>query len=454
MASIQKRNKKYAVVYTYDDGKGNKKQKWESYDSYNEARVRKSQIESQQDNKTFIVPNAQTVNEFLDLFIDLYGVKKWSMSTYEKTLRDFDNYVRPILGNIALQDITPLIIEKYYRDLLKTDSAANRILKTKHKVSTGTIKALNKSLKCAFGMAVKWELIAKNPFLNVDPPKHVYKKRDIWTSDMIITALDHCEDPKLAIAIHLSFACSLRLGELLGLRWKDVFISDEYLEKDDAHILVTCELEQVSARALHALDEKDVIFTFPNRIPNKTYKTAMVLKKPKTDSSVRKVWLPRTLALILREWEEEQQKYKEFFGDEYTDYDLVISFEDGRQCSHNVIRKSLKKLTDETGLPAIVFHSFRHSSTTYKLKLNHGDIKATQGDTRHSQADMVMEVYSHILDEDRKVNAQKFDDTFYKNSGNGVDYQKSQSSEVDIDSLVDALKSNPELMSQLVEALK
>ena len=65
-----------------------------------------------------------------------------------------------------------------------------------------------------------------------------------------------------------------------------------------------------------------------------------------------------------------------------------------------------------------------------------------------------MEVYSHILDEDRKVNAQKFDDTFYKNSGNGVDYQKSQSSEVDIDSLVDALKSNPELMSQLVEALK
>ena len=156
----------------------------------------------------------------------------------------------------------------------------------------------------------------------------------------------------------------------------------------------------------------------------------------------------------MREWKEEQQKYKEFFGDEYTDYDLVICFEDGRLCTHNVIRKSLTKLTDETGLPTIVFHSFRHSSTTYKLKLNHGDIKATQGDTGHSQADMVMEVYSHILDEDRKVNAQKFDDTFYKNSGNGVDYQKSQSNEVDIDSLVDALKSNPELMSQLVEALK
>ena len=29
MASIQKRNKKYAVVYTYEDSQGNRKQKWE-----------------------------------------------------------------------------------------------------------------------------------------------------------------------------------------------------------------------------------------------------------------------------------------------------------------------------------------------------------------------------------------------------------------------------------------
>ena len=46
---------------------------------------------------------------------------------------------------------------------------------------------------------------------------------------MIIQALEHCTDPKLAIAIHLSFACSLRLGEVLGLRWKDVAISDMIL---------------------------------------------------------------------------------------------------------------------------------------------------------------------------------------------------------------------------------
>lgn len=453
MASIRKRNNKYSVVYTYKDRNGDKHQKWETFDSYAKARSRKAEIENQMDKNIFVPPSSQTVNEFLDLYIDLYGVKKWSLNTYEKTIGTLDNYVRPNLGDMALQDISPLVIERYYKDLQDTNCVHNKICKSKNKVSTGTIKQIHKNLRCAFGVALKWDLISKNPFLSVEPPKHVYKKRDIWTSEMIIKALDECQEPKLAIAIHLSFACSLRLGELLGLRWKDVHVDDEDIVKDDAHIYVNCELSQVSLRALNALDEKDVIFTFPQKIPNKVYKTATVLKKPKTESSNRKIWLPKTLAYILREWKEEQEKYKEFFGGEYHDYDLVVCFEDGRYCTHNVIRNALKCVTESAGLPQIVFHSFRHSSTTYKLKLNHGDIKATQGDTGHSQADMVTEVYSHILDEDRKVNAQKFEETFYKNSGEGVDYSNTNQ-EIDIAGLVNSLKSDPELMAQLIEALK
>lgn len=50
-------------------------------------------------------------------------------------------------------------------------------------------------------------------------------------------------------------------------------------------------------------------------------------------------------------------------------------------------------------LPPIVFHSLRHSSITYKLKLNQGDIKSVQGDSGHAQASMGADQYSHILDE-------------------------------------------------------
>lgn len=52
-----------------------------------------------------------------------------------------------------------------------------------------------------------------------------------------------------------------------------------------------------------------------------------------------------------------------------------------------------------------IFHSLRYTSVTYKLKLSGGDIKAVQRDSGHAQADMVTEVYGHIVDEDRRKNA-------------------------------------------------
>ena len=51
----------------------------------------------------------------------------------------------------------------------------------------------------------------------------------------------------------------------------------------------------------------------------------------------------------------------------------------------------------------MVFHSLRHTSVTYKLKLSGGDIKAVQGDSGHAQADMVTEVYGHILDTAKRM---------------------------------------------------
>ena len=141
--------------------------------------------------------------------------------------------------------------------------------------------------------------------------------------------------------------------------------------------------------------------------------TRLVLKKPKTESSIRQVWIPKTLALILREWQQTQNKLKEYMGSDYVDYNMVLSTEIGRPCEDRVLGNAFERLKRDAGLPNVVFHSLRHSSTTYKLKLNHGDIKATQGDTGHAQASMVTELYSHILDEDRKINAQKFEAAFY-----------------------------------------
>ena len=111
--------------------------------------------------------------------------------------------------------------------------------------------------------------------------------------------------------------------------------------------------------------------------------------------------------------EEYQTLLKELFGDEYTDYGLVFCSPMGTPIEGQVINRALNKLIEDNGLPKVVFHSLRHSSITYKLKLNGGDMKSVQGDSGHAQLKMVADVYSHIIDEDRRLNAKRFEDAFY-----------------------------------------
>ena len=178
--------------------------------------------------------------------------------------------------------------------------------------------------------------------------------------------------------------------------------------------------------------------------------TLLVLKTPKTESSIRKVWMPKTVAYILREWRTAQDKQKESLGGEYQDHGLVVALADGRPCEEKVISNAFKRLKRDAELPNVVFHSLRHSSTTYKLKLNHGDIKATQGDTGHSQADMVTKVYAHILDEDRKVNAQKFESAFYANPDlRSVKAPGEAQPAMDLQRIILQLQQSPELLSKL-----
>ena len=137
-----------------------------------------------------------------------------------------------------------------------------------------------------------------------------------------------------------------------------------------------------------------------------------------------------------------------------------MHLETGRPCEDRIITKQFDRLKEEAGLPNVVFHSLRHSSTTYKLKINHGNIKATQGDTGHAQSDMVTDLYAHILDEDRKLNAQRFEVAFYANPNmQQVEREisrpaASQGDGLDLQKLFTQLQQNPEVLGQLAALLK
>ena len=136
----------------------------------------------------------------------------------------------------------------------------------------------------------------------------------------------------------------------------------------------------------------------------------------------------------------------------------MVALPNGRPCEDRIILKEFEKLREKAGLPRVVFHSLRHSSTTYKLKLNHGDLKATQGDTGHAEIDMITSVYAHILDEDRKINAQKFESAFYAKPDLRAVRPPEEPREpvpatLDLETLVEQLRQSPELANTLAALL-
>lgn len=413
MASIKQRKDKFCVIYHYTDSEGKRRQKWETYNTKAEAKKRKKEIEYREQMGTFVIPNCKTVKELMEEYIILYGRDKWALSTYEGNVSTIRNYIISTIGDTKLNDLNTRFMEKYHQQLLKTPAVINPVFGNRQNefITTSSVRDIHKLLRNAFDQAVKWELMDKNPCIYATVPKHKAKKREIWTADTLMYAMDVCEDEFLKLALNLSFAGSLRIGELLGLTWDCIDISPEAIAEGRCYLYVNKELQRVSKEAIRQLEGKDVMLVFPEE--SKMCKTVRILKTPKTDSSVRKVFLPKSVANMLITWKERQDDIKDVFGEEYHDYGLVMATTYGLPSSGSYVRKQLKSLIEKHNLPPIVFHSIRHTSVTYKLKLNGGDIKAVQGDSGHSQINMVTDVYSHIIDEDRRKNAELFEEAFY-----------------------------------------
>ena len=140
----------------------------------------------------------------------------------------------------------------------------------------------------------------------------------------------------------------------------------------------------------------------------------LTLKTPKTDSSVRTVFLPKTVALALIEAKKQQDEEKMLLGSDYKDFNLVLAQPDGRPYGRRQIDQMLAAFIQENELRSVVFHSLRHSSTSIKLQISCGNIKAVQADTGHAQARMVTEVYAHTNNEERLLLAQKVDENFFQ----------------------------------------
>lgn len=458
MASIQVKGKKFYVTYREIDPATKKyKAIWESFNSEEEAISRKLEVEYEKDKGIFIAPNDQKISEYLETFVEIYGTQNWGPTTYRHNLSVINNYIVPLIGNCKMKNFKTLNADRFIFDLAKTQTVKSRNLPNKEYLSANTIQRIGKLMKTAFKQAEIWELVVKDPFKNVKLPKPETNERAIWNASQIQKALDLCDNALLYIIINLAFAGTLRIGEALGLTWDTVAIDDEHIDNDDAYIYVEKQLQRINKDDIELLRKCKIFLQFPSFVKRPTRSTLMLIG-PKTKTSTRKIWIPRTVAYMLREWKKLQDETKSYMGSAYEDYNLLFANDYGRPITEGVVNKCLKDFQKANGLPIVDLHSLRHSSTTYKLKLNKGDLKATQGDTGHATTDMIMKVYAHILDEDRKVNAQKMEDSFY-NELNDINRDKSgletkskeDKKKESVESFLSLLEESPELREQFAK---
>lgn len=416
MATIVERKRKkgfsYVVVYYYRNELGKKKQKWETFHSKKEAKARLVEVEYINLKHEITNGELKTVEDLIKKYVSIYGTTHWGVTTYPKNIATINNYIIPLIGKVKLRNISTMYLENFYKDLLETPGVVNPATgKGSEKISLGVIKEIHKILHSAFKQAVKWHIFIGNPASGAGYVKQEETEKEVWDIKTAKHAVKVCKNNLLKLVLNLLIACTLRFGELRGLSWDCIDISKKAIDKNTAFIYVDKQIQRVKKEALEKVKKEEVILTFP--IKRKSSQTVLVLKKLKTKKSIRKIYVPKTVAVMLCEWKEEQDRVKEIMGAEYKDYNLVFADYNGLPMGDSKIRNAFSEFIEENNLPKVDLHSLRHLSVGYKLKLTNGDIKSTQGDSGHSQANMVTDTYAHIFDDDRKEIALLFEEKFY-----------------------------------------
>lgn len=358
-----------------------------------------------------------TLKELLAEYVESYGKSRWGDSQYSVVTRQIRDYIDPApISGLLIKDISPVEIDRFFNDLLFTPVVMRKgHTDTGKTVGISIVEKIRATIRSAFNQAIKWGYITSNPVVGSTLPKVERQSRTVWKPDEAQYALSACGNELLRLCMLLSIGCSMRIGEILGLQWSSVHLTPIASLDNPPTLHVKQELKRCDVHSLEQTASRgDIYFRFPARKQAHTCTTVLVLKAPKTATSVRTLYIPATVVEVLKAHQERQSEEKRKAGKMYDDYDLVIAQPDGRPVEERYISKELEKLVEETRLPKVVFHSLRHLSTSLKLQYSGGDIKAVQGDTGHAQADMVTSVYAHTFDDNRRSLANLMESNFFE----------------------------------------
>jgi len=310
-------------------------------------------------------PTRQPLGAFMREWIETTAVHEVSPSTLQLYRNMLNWYIDPQLGKVELRKLRPQLIQAMYHRLIEVGK------------SPRTVQLVHAVLRRCLAQAVDWDLLAKNPAEQVRPPKAEAPKIRALGPTEIVRFIEAAKSDRLHALFILAATTGLRRGELLGLRWQDVDLKA-------GTITVTQTQKKIGE--------------------------TITFGPTKTKASQRLVVLPDIALESLNRWRIEQAEERLAIGEAWAHPELVFTTAIGTPVHpKNMLDRNFKRVLEAAGLPRIRFHDLRHSAAT--LMLAQGvNPKVLQEVLGHSQIQVTLNIYAHVLREQKKEAAQKVND--------------------------------------------
>lgn len=281
------------------------------------------------------------------------STKKRTFNQYSKIIK---THILPYLGDFKLEELTPLIIQKF---ISKLSINGNKC--TGKGLSPSYIRMIVSIIKNSLKAAHLISYLPNYTLDKVNYPKIIEKKIECFTINeqkKIEFAVKTTKKDKY-LGIILCLYTGLRIGELLALTWNDIDF-----EKNILIISKTC----------YDSSEEGT------RIRN--------INIPKTKNSIREIPLPTKILEMLKEMKKKSKC--EFVIAEGEKFVFMRSY----QRTFELLLKKLK-------IPHKGFHSLRHTFATRALECGM-DVKTLSEILGHKNPTITLNRYVHSLWEHKK----------------------------------------------------
>ena len=293
-----------------------------------------------------------TVGEWMEVWFQDYAKIKVRPSSHQTYQGHIHNHIRPNIGEIPLEKLTSLDLQKFYKKLLAQGRVDRLEAKGQPKgLSAKTVRNIHQILSSALKLAQEQRLILTNPAEGCALPRVEHQEMKTLTTVQLASFFREARESGVFELYYLELATGLRRGELLGLKWEDID-----LERGDLRVR-----RQVS------------------RINGEVVEAPL-----KTKNAYRTLPLAEDTVSVLKE----QRK-------KVGNSPWVFPSPNGGPISPDSVLHMLHRVLKRAGLPKVRFHDLRHTFATLALQ-NGVDVKTVSGMLGHFSAGFTLDTYAHI----------------------------------------------------------